>query len=134
MKQRMSWRGQNEDGSTFVEHDIRLICTDKGTHPSREIGVLTRHSDDDDDVVAPTDKLSWRSNAWRNGRASARVKDRLSHEGKGVIFDDVTWRLRCPTCRREIQWRLGRAIEIVDTLVDSGVSLLDVSRLPATLQ
>ncbi len=134
MKEPMVWQGSNDDGTEHLMHYVRFICTDKGTHPSREIGVLVRYSDDDETVIAPTDKLAARSNTWRNGRASARVKAPLSHEGKGIIFDDVTWRFRCPTCRREIQWRLGRAIEAVDALIASGASLLDISRLPARMQ
>lgn len=126
------WEVENADGTTSLTHEIRFVCTDRATHPSREIGVLTRHGDDDDGVLAPTDKVS----AWSNNPSTGRAKMRepLSHKGKGIIFDDVTWRFRCPTCRREVQWRLGRTIATLDTLIEAGVNHVDISALPANLQ
>lgn len=124
-----------------IARKVRFICTDGATHATREIGVLTRYYDDE--VATPGDALqAMRSRLGKGKRdrivnpaaTSVVAKHRVSHQGRGILLGDAQIKLTCPTCKSCIQWRIVRAIKIVDTLVESGRFVVDVSALPANLR
>lgn len=38
--------------------------------------------------------------------------------------------LQCPRCRRHVQWKWGRAVDVVTGMVDAGLISLDISSVP----
>src|SRR5690349_8956230 len=102
------------EGVAVTSGTLRFICTDRGTHPTREIGVLTRFDDDDEMVILSTDRLMYQEG--RLGAAGDVVtRATVTTEGRGEALADVLWVFHCPTCRLHIQWRDDRAVRIVDT-------------------
>lgn len=128
-----------DPGAPVVARKVRFVCTDGATHATREIGLLTRYYDDE--VALPGDALQPASARVRRGKRdesgrtpTVKSKARLTHEGRGILLSDAHIELTCPTCKACIQWRIMRAIKIVDTLVASGRFVVDVSALPANLR
>ena len=126
--------------ATAAPREIRFICTDGGQHPSREVGVVRRLSDDDPTIYLPTDRMSF-VQARESRSRSRTVEPRGMHttEGRGVELSDVMWHLKCPTCRLHIEWKDDRAVEIIDKLLATfgcgpACPVVDLSALPATLR
>lgn len=113
--------------------EVRFLCTDKGTHPSRELGVIGRYADDDEMVILPTDRMGLVSH--RKGHMGT-VTNRASRttEGRGATLGDVLWLLSCPSCDLNVEWRDDRAVAIVDDIL-AGIPgprvTVDLSALPA---
>lgn len=122
----MRWSGPGE---------VRFVCTDRQTHASREIGIVTRFSDEDEMVILPTDRAALMSS--RQGAGGTVVtRHARTTEGRGEELSDVMWDMRCPTCRRHVQWKDDRMVAVVDALLqasDSPRVVVDLSALPANL-
>lgn len=128
---------ESDPRAPVIAERVRFTCTDSGHHPSREVGLLTRYYDDD--VAVPGDALQPMSSRLakgkrdRPGERGVVAKGRITHEGRGILLGDAHIELRCPTCNRCLQWRIMRAINIVDTLVQARRFRVDISALPANL-
>lgn len=94
---------------------LTVVCTDRGQHAETILGDLTR----------PHGLL--RANA---GGVGYRTEVAASLVIDDVRRPDYRVQIRCPRCRRHIQWRGERATEIMQALESAGVSRLDVSQLP----
>lgn len=112
---------------------VRLICTDKGTHPTRELGVIHRNADNDEMTLLPTDRAQ--PVVERAGRAGTVVNRAMTtSEGRGIELSDLLWSVRCPTCSLHVEWKDDRAVSVVDEIL-SGIAgarvTVDLSALPA---
>lgn len=126
---------------------VRIVCTDRGTHASREIALLVHHGDDRelldalqaDPVLAGEpaeqvyrhDRLSYyqtrqarRGGSVHGGAVDAEVDD----------LDHATWRFRCPTCPRNVPAQADRLLRLVERLLDERVSTVDLTHLPEWLR
>lgn len=106
--------------------NLRIVCTDRGAHPSREIAVV--HVDQDGSM-GPSNHGRYRGGVaeWTDRVMTARTAG------------GVSWRLPCPTCGRDVQLTGERMRKLAAGLVDAhkpdpgGVLILDVSHLPASM-
>jgi len=103
---------------------LTVLCTDKGQHPSILLGVLTAQPNGGmvrANLVAPL------------GVAIAeRRKDEcvwLDH----LDPDRAEYRvhMRCPRCRRHVQWSDDRVLEVLPQLHAAGLQHIDVSIIPS---
>jgi hypothetical protein len=140
---------------------VRVVCTDKGTHGSRELALLTLEEEGDepellaaliDRGVDPKiarvvyeremhNRLSYVSEGFRR-RDKGRHPggDQAKRTDVRAVPDEDTgkmprWRFRCPTCRRDVQMRNETALLVVEGLLSvpghADTPSLDVSLLPA---
>jgi hypothetical protein len=115
-----------------VTTQIRVICTDSGTHPSREIELLSYSADPD-----PVVDIVRRAGLIRDGK----VKFGRQETGNGslVSLGDVAdprgalWRFVCPTCRRDWPLRDDTLIRVLQPLIAAGRTSVDFSALPPEL-
>lgn len=117
-----------------MQGEVRFICTDKRTHPSREIGIAHRYADDDEMVILPTDRAGLVSE--RRNRAGRVTKSRTSRttEGRARSLGDQLWILDCASCPLHIEWRNDRAVAILDEILSAipgSRVTVDLSALPA---
>jgi hypothetical protein len=100
-----------DHGHTFIELDV--VCTDKGQHrPYRLLQVMIGPKPEDFRPV--TDHLSFRP----AGRGSPL--------GGSSGHDEF----HCPRCHRNTRINHQRFVHGLQQLVQSGITKLDVSRLP----
>jgi hypothetical protein len=105
--------------------NLRVRCTDRGTHPSREIAVLHVDLDPEGDI-GPSNH-----GRYQGGTAQWTAQ----------VVEDVDgrrrWRLPCPTCPRAPQLTEQRMRTLTRGLVEhyqpprGGVVVLDMSHLPS---
>lgn len=131
-----------------MSDQVRVVCTDRGTHPSRELAVIllrgneTREAlgpvlgvgaaerlDAFDRVQAPTVRRT------RRGDVVPSAPAEVAQDNGGPLpgLRAPTWRLRCPTCGRDVQRSGDRMRRLVERLADAGVPTVDISALPANL-
>jgi hypothetical protein len=96
---------------------VAVVCTDGGQHAWTVLGDLGVYHG------------LLRANA---GQVYGETANRRKAEC--VWLDDVRRpeyrvHVRCPRCRRHVQWRGERARDIVQRLAAAGVSQLDISRV-----
>jgi hypothetical protein len=94
-----------------------IVCTDRGRHPVSLLGQL--------DLV---DGLL---------RAAERLSMPRQHDGPCLWLDhpdpqrpDTRVQIRCPRCRRHIEWRHETATKVITRLHEAGMDRIDVSHLP----
>lgn len=131
---------------------LRVVCTDRDTHPSRELATILRTSDDPEFLDAllredlTADEAQWVHDnglmvyVERSARRGGSVRPtRVEHgftmdadpeqiNGRGVL-----WRFQCPTCKRDVPMREHTLRRLVDGVIAAGHVVVDISRLPATL-
>ncbi|MEZ5115029.1 MAG: hypothetical protein R2737_02065 [Candidatus Nanopelagicales bacterium] len=106
----------------MTRYRLRLVCTDRGTHPSRQLGVLV---------------------GWRVGDGYAvsveahdltEPRSVTSPQGPGEYADRATLgrthRFTCPTCGRDLPMSQDRLVRLFTGTADAGVDRVDVSLLP----
>jgi hypothetical protein len=92
---------------------MKVICTDRHTHPARVLGHL---------VVEQTMPAG--------GRAFVLVpwvpkRIRQREEQRGTLHVPP-----CPTCRRTVPLTQERVAKVYDALIGAGINELDVSAIP----
>lgn len=99
---------------------IAVACTDRGQHPWTQLGDLNT-----------TDGLV-RANTATVGaqHATQRRPECVWLDHLDTTRPECRVHVRCPRCRRHVQWRDERAREIISTLDAAGRNVLDISRLP----
>jgi hypothetical protein len=126
---------------------LRIICTDQGTHPSRELALIWHHGEDPELLAGllADDQLSeaeartvynWDRTSYLAQRRAARGG--YVHGGVVDVGDESDgrgplWRFRCPTCRRDVQLRDDKMRRLVEGLLAAGRVSVDISQLPASL-
>jgi hypothetical protein len=114
---------------------FRIICTDQGQHPSRELVVLVPEAPFGigGAWVGDADELGTRWKDWvpladRNSTGHlVSAKPDWAAVGDG----EHAWRFRCPSCKRDVPINDQRLSEIVMGFIDRGVPQLDISRIPS---
>ena len=106
--------------------EIRFRCTDKDTHPSRELDRVRLSPDTELSATERLGPFTMREGKRSAGRVRLREDPILE---KGVNM----YRFACPTCRRDLQVKYENLIDMMDRLHAAGVSAVDISKLPATL-
>lgn len=120
---------------------VRFVCTDKGRHPSRELAEIFRRQEDPEllaALIANHGETAARQvyEADMIGASHAR-RDRRGSRPAFKVYEstgetrslEMRWRLRCPTCRLDLQLSGPRMREIIGRLRYAGVSRVDASRL-----
>jgi hypothetical protein len=122
--------------------DIRIICTDKRTHPSRELALFTIRDDPrwrqalaDDPEFTPAE-AAW---LYENDRIT-QVGERRRHGGGAVVSHDAEsepdpgartrWRFTCPECGRDVPLRDETFRRLLDGVLAAGWRVVDLSDLP----
>lgn len=143
---------------TVILYEIRVICTDRQQHASREVGHLAFDDREDPDLRAAFESdpdLDAAEVEWLLANERIRYRmERASHRGDRVHLSNpeqlvgdpnadelqhvgVVWRFHCKTCKRNV--RLGdlKLIRVLDGLTKGRGNTrpisLDVSLLPARL-
>jgi hypothetical protein len=126
---------------------VRIVCTDRGTHPSRELAVMRRlpHWPELEEVMRAAPEIG-PANATMlvDWDRTGAIESRNGRRPDGVSAADVEalapgedtpprWRLRCPTCRRDVPLRHQQMTRLVAGVLDSDTPSrpVDVSYLPA---
>jgi hypothetical protein len=116
-----------------ADFEILFRCTDKGTHPSRELDRVRLAPD-----MGKPDALS--AEQWAMERLSTFILRDGKRAGAPVQHGDLplreggfVWVFRCPTCRRDLQVKYVNLISVMERLHAAGVSSVDISVLPARL-
>lgn len=112
--------------------NIRIVCTDRGEHPSRELAVVMATPN-----VRDQSRWTYSPTEFRQGprgRVACQVVD--DHVGgldapKGVYRR--RWKFSCPSCRRNPQFRDEQMTRLIEGLRSAGTTFVDLSYLPANL-
>lgn len=112
--------------------EVRIVCTDRNTHASREVALVIRAAPGDSAMRAggPLTLVSERSPGRGRSVVTRRAEIRRS-DGRPAL-----WCLPCPTCGRDVQLREPRVLAIVDALLADTPTTnvtFDLSALPANL-
>ncbi|WP_104119287.1 hypothetical protein [Arthrobacter sp. B1805] len=122
---------------------IRFRCTGRGTHASRELRFLERHVDGGATHRAYLDRISTGRKApytWGQypiSMPSHREGKRLGDDDwavwNGASHNDGDnpnmWRMKCPSCRLDMQFKSEKLAGYMDGLHELGRSSVDLSRL-----
>lgn len=142
-----------------VKQGPRIVCTDGGTHPSRELAPPMYIRDDPEwrEILHADEHLTaeeaewlyqgerveyWTHRAKRGGDVKAskveigqtqfdHVLLEIGDPGDGQGF---LWRFRCPTCRRDVPLRTAKLNPILERFADAGQPTLDITNIPAVLR
>jgi hypothetical protein len=142
------------------ERGVRIVCTDKGTHPSRELAVLRSDPAPDDPRLLAELRQEHAPDQAEDIYLGEMLGDLLRHDRSGLRRRDhgvptgglerrtdvrdhsqdffvPRWRFRCPTCRRDVQLRHDAAIVLVEKILaaypETRLPAVDISLLPANL-
>lgn len=136
---------------------VRVVCTDRDTHPSRELAPPMEIHDDPEwrAILHAADELSaeeaewlyqaeramhWTHRAKRGGDVkAAKVHIGQTQRGDVEIGDPgdgqgFLWRFRCPTCRRDLPLRTNRLNRILMGHMKAGLPSFDISMRPEILR
>lgn len=131
---------------------VRVVCTDKGTHASRELDVLTLTDDPEllevllegaaageySEAEARAQYEYERINGTttrsskRKGANAAVVARRVSLERDALTGS--LYRFVCPTCRRDVPLSQEKLAVILEHYAHAGRVSFDISLLPANLR
>lgn len=98
---------------------LAVVCTDKGQHPWIQLGDLT---------AQPNGEMVRANHGNAYGVQAGRRKDEcvwLDQLDPGRAEYRV--HMRCPRCRRHLQWGDDRVLEYLPQLHAAGLSQLDIS-------
>lgn len=129
---------------------VRVVCTGRGSHPSRELADLRVGNDPElKRLLAkdlPADELeafyaadlTWAVGERAYGRELLRPDPkrenvRLSPVDNGdeaLEQSKTSWRFQCPSCRRDFQIRNERLRESLIRLAELDTHRLDISLIP----
>lgn len=125
------------------DYEIRFRCTDRDSHPSRELLIIGRFVDGGKEHRSYLARIATgRKPPYEWGKhplyvPSHREGKRPGDDGWAVWNGNNAadggpglWRLVCPTCNRDTQWRSENLVQIMDTLHAAGVSTVNISKLP----
>ncbi len=138
--------------TTNVTQGPRIVCTDRGTHPSRELAPPLEIHDDPEwrtilhaDEEMTGEEAEWlyqaeRVGYWPSSRVAkrggqvktARVEFGQTKWGDVEVGDPgdgqgFLWRFRCPTCRRDVPMRTKRLNAILEGYAAAGRTSADIS-------
>jgi hypothetical protein len=139
--------------------EVRIICTDRKTHPSRELAPPLEIRDDpewrkilhaDGELTGEEAEwlyqnertLYWTRRSKRGGEVEAtkveigqtqpdHVDLEIGDPGDGQGF---LWRFKCPTCHRDLPLRTNKLNRILESHVKAGLRSLDISTKPSILR
>ncbi len=131
---------------TLAGH-VRLVCTDRGTHPSRELAIMSHRGDDPElleallespefteaeaRTVYEWDALGygdWLRKRDRKGAAPVGPRRKITDpQARADEESGPRWRFPCPTCRRDIQMTHGTALKLVEGALNLGEHRIDLS-------
>ena len=99
---------------------VRFVCTDKGTHPSRELATLG---------LLPEAYAQLHEGGVRV-RGSQRVGGRREIIKSPLVepASQQPWQLPCPTCRRNPEFSAARMVSLMEQLQAAGVRHVDLSQ------
>jgi hypothetical protein len=110
--------------------EFRVVCTDKGAHPSRELAIFAP-------IPPYNDAGVWVGDAADTGLAWDEWDMNIERNATGVVVYGRTlrsttdagtlWRFKCPTCRRDLPLRDTDLGCIVLAFVGAGHQSLDIS-------
>ncbi len=102
-------------------NDLKLICTDRGTHPKREIGLIAGWFDDNGELwLFDRAVASLRPNARRSVRSSPQEPIRATDE-------TTTWRFPCPTCPLDMQLKTPPVAAMWKKAYETGHKVRDLN-------
>ena len=100
---------------------LSVVCTDKGQHPGTSLGDLT--ADPNGGMVRANFGFTYAELATRR-------------KGECVWLDQLVRgrpeyrvHMRCPRCRRHVQWGHDRVVEYLPQLNAAGLVQLDISHM-----
>lgn len=100
---------------------VRFVCTDRGTHPERLLGVVS--GDITERGFDPPPRRSpGRVPRPYHARAAVPPSAMWTRDGGGTRYE-----LACPTCRRNWQRRNDRLEEDLAALRRAGIGRVDIS-------
>jgi hypothetical protein len=117
--------------------EIKLICTDRGQHPSADLDTVRVEDDGSFDVVntrmAPA--------PWANVRGARMIVDRESHVAPRRVLSKSEsrredyegrwrWRRQCERCRRDVPLNKKTMSRIIARVLAADQRVVDVSWLP----
>lgn len=114
--------------------EVRVICTDRGAHGSRELAAVIRAAPGDQAVMggAAPPLILIAERKGRSGVGAPGVTTRHASVYRGGA--EPVWRFQCPTCGRDFQRRESALTVIVDALLMRAPgAVLDLSALPANI-
>jgi hypothetical protein len=137
-----------------VQGQVRVVCTDRETHASRELSPPLELTDDPKwrEILVADEQLSereaeavyrwervghWSRDSRRGGRVQhARVTVGMTQAGDGEVGDPGDgrgglWRFRCPTCRRDVPMRDDTLVRLIEGYLAAGRRAVDISCLPS---
>ena len=134
-----------KDEMTKDGDKLRVICTDRLTHPTRELAVIWHHGDDIellDALLAADDLTEDEAHAVYEQDRMTYFEQRRSARGGTVagqactVTDDGNargplWTFDCPTCRRHVPLRDDRLRPLVESLLAAGRVAFDISAMPS---
>jgi hypothetical protein len=132
------------------DRQLRIVCTDRGTHPSRELAVIhhtrqTRRSPEQlrEALDANYGGFSMQGQVaflYTSDDLIYRVGFRPARRGGALMCGEIIdstdgrrWRFRCPTCRRDVPMRQERLLRLVRQLIEAGRVSVDLSAVAASL-
>jgi hypothetical protein len=119
--------------STRPTDGVIVTCTNRGSHPRRELAVFL-------ETPAPSGRRTVNTVASVSFDATRELPLGDAVDDFGNI-DDIEdrdyrrrFRLNCPSCPRDEQWRIETAERVVLTLLKAGITSIDLSDMPANLR
>ncbi len=125
---------------------VRIICTDRRTHPSRllaefdveedepmHLACLASYPGDEAAALDAYERWQVRPVTRRGGKRGEVHAARVDE----VVDGQMRWRLRCPTCRRDVPLRAETLVAVVRQALDRSPtrrSTLELSELGATMR
>lgn len=112
---------------------VRIICTDRGQHPSRQLDVFNpatamMYRDLPPDLVPPMMRTPMGADA--PNRRGERHGTRVS-VGDGTPAPKRQW--VCPTCGRDVQLKPEKLELLITGAAERGARKIDVSYIPGSL-
>lgn len=106
-------------------YEIEFLCTDKGQHASRALALFSYSlRPDGESAYFALMEGDMNSRNWKAVPESERATKTIVRNG------NITYRMQCPTCGRDIQMTRENAATVVTSTHAAGRHSVDVSRMP----